>query len=90
MVKSDNGNVDFSNWGGLNEIVRYPEIAANHSPSEYALVELVVLFIKIPKPVNTERIPGCLLITNRNYRQRVSSRYTSECQKVDGLLLYGG
>jgi hypothetical protein len=55
MVKSDNGNVDFSNWGGLNEIVRYPEIAANHSPSEYALVELVVLFIKIPKPVNTER-----------------------------------
>src|SRR6218665_1403159 len=33
MVKSDNGNVDFSNWGGLNEIVRYPEISANHAPS---------------------------------------------------------
>ena len=36
MVKSDNGNVDFGNWGGLNEITRYPEIASNHSPSEYA------------------------------------------------------
>lgn len=36
MIKSDNGNVDFGNWGGLNEITRYPEISQNHAPSEYA------------------------------------------------------
>ena len=36
MAKQNNGNLDFSIWGGLNEITRYPEIAVNHTPSEYA------------------------------------------------------
>jgi hypothetical protein len=36
MAGADNGDVDFSTWGGLNEITRYPEIATNHAPSEYA------------------------------------------------------
>ena len=36
MAAGDDGNVDFGTWGGLNEITRYPEISANHSPSEYA------------------------------------------------------
>jgi len=82
MVKSDNGNVDFSNWGGLNEIVRYPEIAANHSPSEYAFGGASGVIYKNTKA--SEYRKGFQLnysLTNRNYRQRLSLRYTSGMNK---------
>lgn len=36
MLGPNDGRVDFINWGGLNEITRYPEISNNHSPSENA------------------------------------------------------
>lgn len=55
MAGADNGDVDFSTWGGLNEITRYPEIAANHAPSEYAFGELQEYFIKIQKPASIEK-----------------------------------
>lgn len=35
MSKQDNGQIDFSNWGGLNDVTRYPmELAENINPSE--------------------------------------------------------
>lgn len=78
MVKSDNGNVDFSNWGGLNEIVRYPEIAANHSPSEYAFGGASGVIYKNTKASDYRKgFQAVYSVTNRNYRQRVSLRYSS-------------
>lgn len=82
MVKSDNGNVDFSNWGGLNEIVRYPEISANHSPSEYAFGGSSGVIYKNTKASEYRKgFQAVYSITNRNYRQRVSLRYTSGMSK---------
>jgi hypothetical protein len=82
MVKSDNGNVDFSNWGGLNEIVRYPEISTNHSPSEYAFGGANGIIYKNTKASEYRKgFQATYSITNRNYRQRVSLRYTSGMSK---------
>ncbi|WP_346983819.1 carboxypeptidase-like regulatory domain-containing protein [Chryseobacterium sp. POE27] len=82
MVKSDNGNVDFSNWGGLNEIVRYPETSANHSPSEYVFGGVNGTIYKNTK--SSEYRKGFQVsysATNRNYRQRLTLRYTSGMNK---------
>ncbi|KAF5293852.1 hypothetical protein FQR65_LT20061 [Abscondita terminalis] len=45
-ARPDNGMVDFSTWGGLNEITRYPEISLNHSPSEYRFGGVGSVFYK--------------------------------------------
>ncbi|WP_420911825.1 carboxypeptidase-like regulatory domain-containing protein [Chryseobacterium angstadtii] len=82
MVKSDNGNVDFSNWGGLNEITRYPEIAANHSPSEYAFGGNSSVVYKNTKASEYRKgFQFTQSLTNRNYRNRTSLRYTSGMSK---------
>lgn len=78
MVKSDNGNVDFSNWGGLNEITRYPEIAANHAPSEYAFGGASAVIYKNTNASEYRKgFQATYSLTNRNYRNRASLRYTS-------------
>lgn len=82
MAKSDNGSVDFSNWGGLNEITRYPEIAPNHTPSEYAFGGINSVIYKNTKA--SEYRKGSQLtysLTNRNYSHRLSYRYTSGMNK---------
>ncbi len=82
MAKSDNGSVDFSNWGGLNEITRYPEIATNHTPSEYAFGGVNSVIYKNTKA--SEYRKGSQLtysLTNRNYSHRLSYRYTSGMNK---------
>ena len=82
MSKQNNGNIDFSSWGGLNEITRYPEVAANHSPSEYAFGGVSSVIYKNTKA--SEYRKGSQLtysITNRNYRHRLSYRYTSGMNK---------
>ena len=78
MVKSDNGNVDFSNWGGLNEITRYPEIAANHAPSEYAFGGASSVIYKNTNASDYRKgFQATYSLTNRNYRNRASLRYSS-------------
>lgn len=82
MVKSDNGNVDFGNWGGLNEITRYPEIAANHSPSEYAFGGASSVIYKNTNASEYRKgFQATYSLTNRNYRNRASLRYTSGMSK---------
>ncbi len=82
MVKSDNGNVDFSNWGGLNEITRYPEIAANHAPSEYAFGGASGVIYKNTKAGDYRKgFQATYSLTNRNYRNRASLRYSSGMSK---------
>ncbi len=82
MVKSDNGNVDFSNWGGLNEITRYPEISANHSPSEYAFGGASSVIYKNTNASEYRKgFQATYSLTNRNYRNRASLRYSSGMNK---------
>ncbi|MCD9618760.1 carboxypeptidase-like regulatory domain-containing protein [Chryseobacterium gleum] len=82
MAAADNGDVDFSTWGGLNEITRYPEISANHAPSEYAFGGTTGVFYKNTKA--SEYRKGSQLtysLTNRNYRNRLSYRFSSGMNK---------
>lgn len=82
MIKADNGIVDFSNWGGLNEIVRYPEVFTNHSPSEYAFGGSSGVIYKNTKASEYRKgFQATYSVTNRNYRQRMSLRYTSGMNK---------
>jgi hypothetical protein len=78
MIKSDNGNVDFGNWGGLNEITRYPEISQNHAPSEYAFGGNSSVIYKNTKASEYRKgFQFTQSLTNRNYRNRTSLRYSS-------------
>lgn len=78
MVEADNGNVDFGNWGGLNEITRYPEVAVNHAPSEYTFGGVSSVFYKNTKASEYRKgFQFTQSLTNRNYRNRTSLRYTS-------------
>lgn len=82
MAGADDGNVDFITWGGLNEITRYPEIALNHAPSEYAFGGVGSVFYK--NTIASEYRKGSQLtysLTNRNYRNRLSYRYSSGMNK---------
>jgi hypothetical protein len=82
MNRPDNGNVDFGNWGGLNEITRYPEIANNHSPSEYTFGAASSVIYKNTKPSdNRKGFQATYSLTNRNYRNRASLRYSSGMNK---------
>lgn len=78
MVKADNGNVDFSNWGGLNEITRYPDLAQNHAPSEYTFGGASSVIYKNTNASEYRKgFQATYSLTNRNYRNRASLRYTS-------------
>jgi len=78
MIKSDNGNVDFGNWGGLNEITRYPEISQNHAPSEYTFGGNSSVIYKNTKASEYRKgFQFTQSLTNRNYRNRTSLRYSS-------------
>lgn len=82
MLGPNDGRVDFINWGGLNEITRYPEIANNHSPSEYAFGGVGSVSYK--RTMASEYRKGSQLtysLTNRNYRNRLSYRFSSGMSK---------
>lgn len=81
-ARPDTGMVDFSTWGGLNEITRYPEIALNHSPSEYGFGGVASVFYKNTKASDYRK--GSQLtysLTNRNYNNRLSYRFSSGMNK---------
>ena len=87
MVKSDNGNVDFGNWGGLNEITRYPEVSTNHAPSDYAFGGTSSVIYKNTNASEYRKgFQATYSLTNRNYRNRVSLRYTSGMSKTGWAL----
>lgn len=82
MIKLDNGNVDFGNWGGLNEITRYPEISVNHAPSEYTFGGNSSVIYKNTKASEYRKgFQFTQSLTNRNYRNRTSLRYSSGMNK---------
>lgn len=82
MTRPDTGFVDYSTWGGLNTIVQYPDIALNSAPSEYLFGGVGNVFYKNMKA--SEYRKGSQLmysVTNKNYRDRLSYRYTSGMSK---------
>lgn len=73
MNKIDNGRVDYSNWGGLNDITRYPaEVTYGIEPSDYAFGNLggVTYIDTRPSTLRTGTSLSYSL-TNRSYRQRL-------------------
>nr|WP_314493784.1 carboxypeptidase-like regulatory domain-containing protein [uncultured Chryseobacterium sp.] len=78
MIRPDSGNVDFGNWGGLNEITRYPEISQNHAPSDYSFGGNRSVIYKNTKASEYRKgFQFTQSLTNRNYRNRTSLRYSS-------------
>ncbi|MRI63700.1 TonB-dependent receptor [Ornithobacterium rhinotracheale] len=73
MNKIDNDRVDFGNWGGLNDITRYPaEVTYGIAPSDYAFGDLGGITYVDTRPSNL-RTGNSLSysLTNRSYRQRL-------------------
>ncbi len=82
MIKADRGFVDFGNWGGLNEVTRYPEIAANQTPSEYDFGGVSsVIYKNMKASEHRKGFQFTQSLTNRNYRNRTSLRYSSGMNK---------
>ncbi|NAW52003.1 peptidase [Elizabethkingia argentiflava] len=81
-TRPDRGMIDFSVWGGLNEITRYPEIAVNHSPSEYTFGGVGSVFYKNTKASDYRKGSSLIYsLTNRNYKHRLSYKYASGMNK---------
>ncbi|ASW76475.1 peptidase [Chryseobacterium piperi] len=91
MIRPNNGNVDFGNWGGLNEITRYPEISTNHSPSEYAFGGNSSVIYKNTRASEYRKgFQFTQSLTNRNYRNRTSLRYSSGMNKKGWAFTFMG
>ena len=73
MNKIDDGRVDFGNWGGLNDITRYPaEVTYGIEPSDYAFGDLGgVTYVDTRPSVLRTGTSLSYSLTNRSYRQRV-------------------
>lgn len=82
MSEADSGNTDFGNWGGLNEIMKYPETAVNHAPSEYAFGGIGSVVYKNTNAAEYRKGSSLTYsLTNRNYNNRLSYRYSSGMNK---------
>lgn len=79
MSKSDNGRVEFSNWGGLNDVTRYAlENAENISPSEYAFGNLGgVVYYGTRASSYRKGTSLTYSATNRSYNNRLMATYSS-------------
>ncbi len=83
MSKNDDGRLDFSNWGGLNDVTRYPqENADNLTPSEYAFGNLGgVVYYNTRASSYRKGTSLAYSFTNRSYRHRLMATYSSGLSK---------
>ena len=83
MSKNDDGRIDFSNWGGLNDVTRYPiENADNINPSEYTFGNLGGVVAYSTRASSYRK--GTSLsysLTNRSYFHRLMATYNSGMSK---------
>lgn len=79
MSKNDDGRVDFSNWGGLNDVTRYPlESVDNISPSEYAFGNLGgVVYYNTRASSYRKGTSLTYSATNRSYNHRLMGTYST-------------
>jgi hypothetical protein len=83
MSKNDDGKVDFSNWGGLNDVTRYPfESVDNITPSEYAFGNLGgVVYYNTRASSYRKQTSLAYSFTNRSYFHRAMATYSSGLSK---------
>ncbi|WP_294251107.1 carboxypeptidase-like regulatory domain-containing protein [uncultured Chryseobacterium sp.] len=79
MSKSDDGKADFSNWGGLNDVIRYPyEAVYNNAPSEYTFGNLGgVVYYNTRASSYRKQTSLAYSFTNRSYLHRILATYSS-------------
>lgn len=83
MNKVDNDRVDFGNWGGLNDVTRYPaEVTYGLEPSDYTFGDLGGVMYIDTRP-STMRTGTSLSysLANRSYRQRVMATHNTGLNK---------
>lgn len=83
MSKNDNGRIDFSNWGGLNDITRYPiEYADNLNPSEYIFGNLGGVVNYNTKASSFRKGTSLAYsLTNRSYFHRLMATHSTGMSK---------
>lgn len=83
MSKNDDGRVDFSNWGGLNDVTRYPlENVENITPSEFTFGNLGgVTYYNTRASSYRKGASLAYSFTNRSYFHRAMATYNSGLNK---------
>lgn len=83
MSKNDDGKVEFSNWGGLNDVTRYPfENADNLNPSEYTFGNLGgVVYYNTRASSFRKQTSLAYSFTNRSYFHRAMATYSTGLTK---------
>jgi len=92
MSKNDDGKVDFSNWGGLNDVTRYPyEYVDNITPSEYTFGNLGgVVYYNTRASSYRKQTSLAYSFTNRSYFHRVMATYSSGLSKSGWAFTFSG
>ncbi|WP_333596626.1 TonB-dependent receptor [Chryseobacterium flavum] len=83
MSKNDDGRIDFNNWGGLNDVTRYPfENVDNITPSEYTFGNLGgVVYYNTRASSYRKQTSLAYSFTNRSYLHRAMATYSSGLSK---------
>ena len=92
MSKNDDGKVDFSNWGGLNDVTRYPyESVDNLTPSEYSFGNLGgVAYYNTRASTYRKQTSLAYSFTNRSYNHRALATYSSGLSKNGWAFTFSG
>ena len=92
MSKNDDGKVDFSNWGGLNDVTRYPlENVENITPSEYTFGNLGgVTYYNTRASSYRKGVSLAYSYTNRSYFNRAMATYNSGLLKNGWAFSFSG
>lgn len=92
MSKNDDGKVDFSNWGGLNDVTRYPyENVDNITPSEYTFGNLGgVVYYNTRASSYRKQTSLAYSFTNRSYFHRAMATYSSGLTKNGWAFTFSG
>lgn len=92
MSKNDDGRIDFSNWGGLNDVTRYPmESVDNITPSEYAFGNLGgVVYYNTRASSYRKGTSLAYSFTNRSYNHRLMATYSTGLTKSGWALTLSG
>ncbi len=92
MSKNDDGKIEFSNWGGLNDVTRYPfENVDNINPSEYAFGNLGgVVYYNTRASSYRKQTSLAYSFTNRSYFHRAMATYSSGLTKNGWAFTFSG
>lgn len=79
MSKNQTGRPDFGNWGGLNNVVRYPyELAENNNVSDYSFSSLGgTTYYDTRSSSYRKGFELSYSFSNRTYQHRVMTTYSS-------------